>query len=340
MSGIRGIAVGPVTDWLRDNLVGLPAPYTFELVAAGGSNLTYIVTAANGERFVLRRPPIRARIATAHDMQREFRIMKALGDHDFPVPDVLVYCDEQEVIDANFYCMEMVDGLILRDYAAAKNMNARDCLRATESLIDTQVALHQIDLESVGLADLSRHDGYLERQLNRWREQVHTASVRDLAQIDELYDALSSYVPISTVKPGLVHGDYRFDNVVLTANYRVAAILDWELCTIGDPIADFIWSLCYWAEPDDEISWLLSPPNKNPLFPRRAAVERMYVNRMGVSLNDIDWYKAFSWWKQACIVEGVYSRMQKGASGGMKLENADLVGQRVIDYLERAQSLV
>ena len=340
MSAIKGIDVAVVTGWLETNLAGLPAPYTFELVAAGGSNLTYIVTAANSERFVLRRPPVRARIATAHDMHREYRIMSALAVHAYPVPDMLAYCDDESVNGADFYCMEMIDGLILRDQASAAAMSAAHCLRATESLIDAQVVLHKIDLDKVGLADLSRHEGYLQRQLRRWQKQVNAGKTRDVTLFDQLHDTLSHSVPAAIVKPGLAHGDYRFDNVVLNDNYQVAAVLDWELCTIGDPVADFVWSLCYWAQADEELTWLLSPPTKNPLFPDRDTVVAMYVERMGITLGDISWHTAFSWWKQACIVEGVYSRMQKGATGGMKIENLDVLGQRVINYLERAHSLL
>ena len=175
MNDIKGIKLAAVSDWLASKLAGLPAPYQFNLVAAGGSNLTYIVTAGNGERFVLRRPPLRARIATAHDMRREYRIMKALVNSAVPVPAMLAYCDDESVTGAEFYCMEMIDGLILRDRAASSTMNEQDGLRATESLIDAQVAFHQIELQGVGLADLSRHDDYVQRQLRRWKKQVELA---------------------------------------------------------------------------------------------------------------------------------------------------------------------
>ncbi|QDX80182.1 hypothetical protein B9N43_02240 [Denitratisoma sp. DHT3] len=340
MSEIKGINLPPVTDWLAANLDGLPAPYRFDLVAAGGSNLTYIVTAGNGKRFVLRRPPVRARIATAHDMRREYDIMSALGDSSVPVPAMLAYCDDAAVNGVDFYCMEMVDGLILRDLAAVEGMSAGECLRATESLIDAQIAFHQIDLEAVGLAGLARHDGYLERQLARWKKQVEAAKSRDVPLIDSLHETLSKNIPTTTVRPGLAHGDYRFDNIILNDGYRVAAVLDWELCTIGDPIADFVWSLNYWAEPGDRLFWLQDPPTRNPLFPHRDFVIDLYQARSGHTVNDLDWYTAFSWWKQACIVEGVYNRMKQGASGGMKVEAIDLVGQRVIDYLQHAQSLL
>lgn len=340
MSEIKGINLPPVTNWLAANLDEYPAPYRFGLVAAGGSNLTYVVTAGNEKRFVLRRPPVRARLATAHDMRREYNIMSALSNSSVPVPAMLAYCDDATVNEADFYCMEMVDGLILRNQAAVRGMSAEDCLRAMESLIDAQVAFHQIDLEAVGLADLARHDGYLERQLARWKKQVETAKSRDVPLVDSLHETLSRNIPAATVRPGLAHGDYRFDNTILNADYRIAAVLDWELCTIGDPIADFVWSLNYWAEPDDRLFWLQDPPTRNPLFPSRDFVMAYYQERSGYTLSDLNWYTAFSWWKQACIVEGVYNRLRQGTSGGMKMEAIDLVGQRVIGYLNHAQSLL
>lgn len=340
MNEIKGIDLPIVTDWLAANLDGFPAPYRFDLIAAGGSNLTYLVTAGNGKRFVLRRPPVRARLATAHDMQREYCIMKALEKSAVPVPGMLAFCDDESVSGAHFYCMEMVDGLILRDRAASQSMTRQDCLRATESLIDAQVAFHQIDLDGVGLADLSRHDGYLERQLARWKKQVEVAKSRDVPLIQSLHETLSKSTPPAKLRPGLAHGDYRFDNTILSGDYQVSAVLDWELCTIGDPIADFVWSLNYWAEPDDELFWLQDPPTRNPLFPMRNEVIALYQERSGCAVNDLGWYMAFSWWKQACIVEGVYNRMRQGAAGGMKVESLDLVGERVTGYLKYAQSLL
>lgn len=340
MNQIKGIDLPVVTDWLAANLDGFPAPYRFDLIAAGGSNLTYLVTAGNGKRFILRRPPLSARLATAHDMRREYNIMTALGKSKLPVPEMLALCDDESVNGARFYCMEMVDGLILRDRAASEGMTRQDCLRATESLIDAQIAFHQVNLEAVGLADLSRHDGYLERQLARWKKQVEVAKTRDLPLIESLHETLSKSIPAARVRPGLAHGDYRFDNTILNNDYQVSAVLDWELCTIGDPVADFVWSLNYWAEPNDSLFWSQDPPTRNPLFPLRNNVIELYQERSGYAVNDLGWYMAFSWWKQACIVEGVYNRMRHGAVGGMKVESVDLVGERVVGYLKYAQVLL
>lgn len=337
---LKGIDVPAVEIWLEAHLADFPPPYTFTLIAAGGSNLTYQVTAGNGEGFVLRRPPVSARIATAHDMQREYRIMHALRDSAVPVPRMLAWCPDAGITGAEFYCMEWVRGLALREQADCVNMSVADCERATGSLVDAQLAFHQIDLAAVGLTGLAQHEGYVQRQLKRWKKQVEGASTRELPLFEELHVALSETVPVSAQAPGLAHGDYRFDNCILGADYRVCAVLDWELCTIGDPLADFVWSLNYWAEPGEELCWLLSPPTCHPNFPSRARVTDLYAERSGIDVGEhLDWYTAFSWWKQAAIVEGVYARLRQGAGGGMKVQSLDAVGTRVLDYLKHADEV-
>jgi aminoglycoside phosphotransferase (APT) family kinase protein len=194
-------------------------------------------------------------------------------------------------------------------------------------------------LPDIGLADLARHGGYLQRQLARWKKQVASAAARELPLFDDLHARLAETIPLASQPPGLAHGDYRFDNCILDRDFRVAAVLDWELCTIGDPLADFAWSLNYWAEPGEELAWLLSPPTRHPAFPRRREVADLYSQLAGVTLDNMDWYQAFSWWKQAAIVEGVYARLLQGASGGMKVHSPEAVGQRVLDYLVRSDEV-
>ena len=339
MEDLKGIELNAVSEWLNSHLNGLPAPYTFHLIPAGGSNLTYKVQASNNEWFVLRRPPISARLATAHDMSREYRLMNALKNTAVPVPEMLAYCDDDRVTGAHFYCMEMVPGICLADLASVGDMTKAQCDTATESLVDAQVAFHTVDLEAIGLNDFARHDGYVERQLKRWIKQIDAGKTRDVPLFNRLHDNLIRSIPIEQ-KPGLAHGDYRFDNCLLNGNFQVAAVLDWELCTIGDPAADFVWSLNYWSEPGESLTWLLSPPTQHPNFCDRAQVAKLYSERSGISLDDMDWYTAFSWWKQAAIVEGVYNRLKKGATGGLKVDSIEAVADRVDQYLAKAESLI
>lgn len=329
---------GTITAWLAGELDRFKPPFQFDLVPAGGSNLTYIVSDADQQRFVVRRPPMRARLATAHDMHREYRIMAALQSSSVPVPRMLAYCDDRDVSDADFYCMEMIEGRVIRDSQSAADLSGADCVKATESLIAAQVAFHTVDLTAIGLADLARHDAYLQRQLKRWLKQVDAAAARDMPEFAQLHDALQRSMPACATQPGLAHGDYRFDNTVLNADLTMAAVLDWELCTIGDPVADFIWSLNYWAEPGEELTWLQDPPTAQLGFPTREFVIELYEDLSGISVrDDLVWYQAFSWWKQACIVEGVYARLLKGAAGGMKIAPPEMVAKRVDDYLSQAQ---
>lgn len=338
---VRGLETAAVSRWLDEHL-DARGPFEFSLIAAGGSNLTYRVQDAEGSAFALRRPPEGTTLATAHDVGREWQIMSALGAAGaVPVPRCLAHCDDSSVTGAPFYLMEFVDGTILRTAADAAMLSPTDGERATDALIGGQVAFHTLDLEAVGLADLGRHDGYIDRQLKRWKTQIEQADARPVPLVHELHAALSSRVPEERARPALAHGDYRFDNVVLGTDFSLAAVLDWELCTTGDPLADFAWSTQYWAEPGDDITWLFDPPTAADAFPRKADVIARYESATGFDLSDYPFYEAFSWWKQGCIVEGVYARRLRGSQGGMRQTGpASEIAARSDMLLERAHALV
>lgn len=314
----RGIDRVAVDAWLSANVPGATAPFRYDLIAAGGSNLTFRVTDAADHQWALRRPPVGHALATAHDMHREWRIMAALEKTSVPVPECVAYCADVEVNGAPFYVMGFVEGLILRDRASAAGLTEEAADVATDSLVDVQIAFHTVDLDAVGLGDLAKRTDYVGRQLNRWRTQVERANVRELPLMVELHERLAAAKPAEKAAPGLAHGDYRFDNTILGADNRIVAVLDWELCTIGDPIADFAWSIQYWADPGDEMTFLSDPPTLEPVFVRSDEVIRRYASRSGLDLSDLPYYKVFSWWKQACIVEGAYARRLAGATGGMR----------------------
>lgn len=315
---IPGIDVAPVTAWLAANVADSAPPFTFDLIAAGGSNLTFRLFDSESRQWALRRPPVGSALATAHDMDREWRIMAALGEaSDVPVPDMVAFCDDHSVNGADFYVMGFVEGLILRDQESAAAMTPKQAEIATQSLLDVQIAFHTLDLDDVGLGDLGRREDYVGRQLKRWRRQVETAGVREVPLLIELHERLNAAKPPEVAAPALAHGDYRFDNTVLNEQWKIAAVLDWELCTTGNPIADFAWSLQYWADPGDEMSFLTDPPTLQDCFVRRQEVADRYAAQSGFDLSDLPYYAVFSWWKQACIVEGAYARRLKGMSGGM-----------------------
>ncbi|MCY3576245.1 MAG: phosphotransferase family protein [bacterium] len=338
---VPGIDITPVTAWLAANIASSEPPFTFDLIAAGGSNLTFRLADSGGRQWALRRPPVGSALATAHDMGREWRIMAALGEaSDVPVPDMVAFCDDHSVNGADFYVMSFVEGLILRDQDSAADMTPEQAEVATQSLLDVQIAFHTLDLDEVGLGDLGRREDYVGRQLKRWRRQVEAAGVREVPLLIELHERLSTAKPAEAAPPALAHGDYRFDNTVLDNQWKIAAVLDWELCTTGNPIADFAWSLQYWADPGDEMSFLTDPPTLMDCFVRRQEVADRYAAQSGFDLSDLPYYAVFSWWKQACIVEGAYARRLQGMTGGMGTTgDVHDIARRVDDMLAHAAGM-
>jgi aminoglycoside phosphotransferase (APT) family kinase protein len=334
---LAGIDQNRVDAWLADHVDSLVLPVQYELIAAGGSNLTFRVTDATGSSWALRRPPVAAVLATAHDMGREWRIIEALTrDGSVPVPRAVARCEDADVTGAPFYVMEFVEGTILRTKSDGAALSPPEADAATDSLVDAQVALHALDPAEIGLGDLGRPGSYLERQLHRWQTQVERARVRDLPLLDELHDRLVRSVPAPSGQPALAHGDYRFDNTVLGSDHRIAAVLDWELCTTGDAVADFAWSLLYWTDPGDPCPFLDAAPTLAPSFCRRADVAERYAARSGRSLDALGWLTVFGYWKMACIVEGVYARRLKGASGGAGGGDPTSIARRVDTFLAYA----
>jgi len=337
---LPGLDAERVERWLHDHVDGIEGPVRFSLIAAGGSNLTFRVEDESGRAWALRRPPETAVLATAHDMQREWRIIEALArDGSVPVPPAIARCEDTEVTGAPFYVMGFVDGVILRTEEDGAALTPEQAAAATESLVTAQVALHALEPAAIGLGDLGRPGSYVERQLHRWQTQVERAKVRELPLLDELHDRLASSVPPPSGAPTLAHGDYRFDNAVLAPDWQVAAVLDWELCTTGDAVADFAWSLLYWADPGDPCQFLGSSPTLAPVFARRSEVAELYATQSGRDLAALDWFTVFGYWKMACIVEGVYTRRLAGARGGAATGGLDAIAARVEAYLDRAAEL-
>jgi aminoglycoside phosphotransferase (APT) family kinase protein len=312
---VDGIDVGAVTGWLSEHDPGVQPPLSFSLIAGGRSNLTYRVTDAAGGAWVLRRPPLGTLLASAHDMGREHRVIAALAGSAVPVPPVVGLSPDDSVNGAPFYVMRFVDGLVMRDPEAAATVAEPVRGAAAESLVDTLVALHAVDPEAVGLGDLGRPDGYVERLLRRWRGQWEKSKGRELPLVEEVAERLARDIPPQS-KTSIVHGDYRLDNVIVGPDDgRVRAVLDWELCTLGDPLADVGMLLMYWTEPGDEFSPLFWAPTTAPGFPGRKEIAARYGAVSGRDLAEIDFYVALALWKVAVILEGVYVRYASGAYG-------------------------
>jgi aminoglycoside phosphotransferase (APT) family kinase protein len=347
----EGINAAPVTAWLADHIDGVEAPFTFDLISGGRSNLTFKVTDAAGRQLVLRRPPMSHVLPTAHDMGREYRIISALAPTPVPVAPALGYCDDEAVNERPFYVMDFVDGFILRgaaEGAAALDEPTRRV--AGEDLVDVLAAIHQVDVDAVGLGSLARHDGYIERQLRRWHGQFQQSQqaareigvYRPVPLVDEVHALLAEQVPQQN-GTAIVHGDYRIDNTVISPDGRVQAVLDWELCTLGDALADVGTLLSYWqdhavAETAGASPGLVSgqlAATSLPGFPSRAEVAERYATRSGRDLSGIGYYVAFAYWKLACILEGVFVRYAANAMSADR-SAADALAPGVEERARRA----
>jgi aminoglycoside phosphotransferase (APT) family kinase protein len=310
----RGIDREPVTRWLLEHIDGAEGPFTFDLIAGGRSNLTFMVTAADGVRYVLRRPPLGHVLATAHDMAREHRVIAAVGRTGVPVPPALGLCTDVDVNGAPFYVMGFVDGVVLDSVEKAAELPMELRRPAAEHLIDVLADLHAVDIDEVGLGDFAKRDGYIERQVKRWSTQWENSKTRELAAIDEVATVLRTKIPAQH-GVSIAHGDFRFGNCLTDVGQgRIAAVLDWELCTLGDPLADVGYLGVYWF--DGEAANVRSnDPTPAGGFPRYAELLERYAARTGRDLSGIDYYVAFSCWRLAVISEGVYARYLHGAMG-------------------------
>jgi aminoglycoside phosphotransferase (APT) family kinase protein len=319
MGEISGIDVPKVSDWFVVNIPGATAPFSFELIAGGRSNLTFRVSDSAGHAYVLRRPPVSHVLPSAHDMGREHRIISALGSTKVPVAPALGFCADAEVNGAPFYVMAYVEGHVLRDATIAeKALDERRRRRAGENLIDVLADLHSVDIDACGLGDLARREGYIARQLKRWYSQFQQSAElggRSVPAVDEMYRFLSDRIP-EQGRAAIVHGDYRLDNTMVDDEGSVLAVLDWELCTLGDAFADLGLLMVYWSEPGDRYTALAGAPTLAAGFPTRAELLERYAARSGRDVGQIDFYTSFGYWKLACILEGVFSRYSAGATGG------------------------
>jgi len=310
-----GIDADLVTQWITTNVANTAAPFNFEFIAGGHSNLTFRVTDARGREMVLRRPPLSHGLASAHDMAREHRIISALQGSAVPVAPSLGLCLDPVVNGAPFYMMQFVAGNVLRDQHSAERLLTPLARRhAGESLIETMAAIHAVDINAVGLGDLARHEAYIERQLKRWYGQFNAQKTRELGAIDRVHDELRKRVP--TQGPAtIVHGDYRLDNCIVDDDGNIAAVLDWEICTLGDPLADLGLLMVYWTGPDDESINSGFQATKVPGFLNRQDLADKYATITGRDISQLNFYVAFAVWKLACILEGVYARYVGGALG-------------------------
>jgi len=334
------LPVGQLVAWLARRGVDLVAPVRADLISGGRSNLTYTLSGADGHRVVLRRPPSGGILATAHDMTREWRFISALRGTGVPVAEPLALADT-EILGVPFYVMSYVDGLVLHDAARAQDLSPAARQSAAASLIDTMVALHQLDIDLVGLGDAGRRDDYVGRQLRRWKRQWDQSSCADITAVEEAHKRLVAAAPPQR-RTGIVHGDFRLGNMICGADGQIRAVLDWELATLGDPLADFGWTLSWWVEPGDPGTTAVmptAPPSVLPGFPLRRWLMARYADGIGADLDRIDFYVAFAYWRGACISAGVLTRYESGVMGDDGFDHSAL-RTRIASQAEAALELL
>ncbi|MFN8357734.1 MAG: phosphotransferase family protein [Spirosomataceae bacterium] len=305
-----------LNDYLQAQDTAFPTIVEIAQFPGGYSNLTYLLKTAQGAEFVLRRPPFGAKnIKGGHDMGREFKVLKAVkeaGYHKVPTP--IAYCEDESVMGCPFYVMERVQGVILRSSNALKlNLDSSQFKAASEALVDNMVALHALDINSPGLAQLGKPEGYIRRQVDGWYKRYQAAQTDDISGMEQLYQWLDQQMPTENT-PTLIHNDYKYDNVVLNpANLAdIKAVLDWEMCTIGDPMMDLGTSLSYWAEANDgafeksfNLTWL--PGNLT-----RKEFATRYGEKSGRDVSTILYYYVFGLFKNAVVIQQIYGRYKKG----------------------------
>ncbi|MFI8828024.1 phosphotransferase family protein [Streptomyces sp. NPDC053431] len=303
-------------------------PLQARLIEGGRSNLTYAVTDGTG-RWVVRRPPLGHVLATAHDMKREHRVIRALHTTPVPVPEVITLCEDESVLGAPFYVMDFVEGTPYRSAAELAPLGAERTRAAVLGLVDTLVDLHAVDPAAVGLADFGRPEGFLDRQLRRWGKQLAASRGRELPGIDELHAALGRGLPDSPAAT-VVHGDYRLDNVLIGPDDRIKAVLDWEMSTLGDPLTD-LGLLVMYSTPLDLPNSPISTTASAAGHPSSAELIERYAARSGRDTGALSWYTAFAWFKLAVILEGIHYRYTLGQTVGAGF---DRIGELVPVFIE------
>lgn len=335
MSLSADVDASQLARWFDANGIDLTEPVRLTLIAGGRSNLTYQADDAAGRSYVLRRPPMGNVLPSAHDVAREHRIISALDGSGVPVPHSYGLCTDPSVFGAPFYVMNLVPGVVVAVDSEGSEYPVESRTLASIDLVDIMARIHLLDVDEVGLGALGRKEDYGQRQLRRWHRQFHESSDRDLPLVDEVHRRLSSAIPPQKFT-GLVHGDLRPGNVLLSPDGRVNAVLDWELATLGDTLADLGWLVATWRMPGEPE--LLESPTAHPGWLSRAELINRYSERTGHDVSDIGWYRAFALWRLTCIGEGIYSRYRAGVMGndGFDIEAQALLVVRLAEAAHAA----
>jgi aminoglycoside phosphotransferase (APT) family kinase protein len=302
-----------IEHYIRSQIEGLPAePMQIKQFSAGYSNLTYLITIGEWEA-VFRRPPFGQIPPKAHDMKREFTILKKINPV-FPLaPKPYLYCEDPLISDKHFYVMEKKTGIVLDDTLPPEYQADKEYARiVSETVVNTLVFLHSIDPADTGLSDIGKPEGYLERQVHGWMKRYYHAKTDEIDVVPEIEQWLSKHIPVSPA-PTIVHNDFKLNNMMISPHdpREAVAVFDWEMCTIGDPLTDLGCSLAYWTEPGEQETGLTSV-TVNPRFLKRREFAQLYAEKSGRDLSNIDYYLTFAFYKIGVILQQIYYRWQKG----------------------------
>ena len=312
---IIGYDVPAVEKWISENTEGLAPPFRWTRLEGGHSNLTYGLEDSLGNKAVVRRPPMGELLPKAHDMGREFAIISGLGPTEVPVPKAYGYCESPDVTGAHFYVMSQVDGKALFELEDALEHLSEEARESVGlSFMDVLAALHSVDPDEVGLGSLGKKEDYVGRQIRTWYrswEASAEGASYDDPDLHKLHDFLQERRP-EEGPARVVHGDYGLHNCLVSSEGQLTAVLDWEISTLGDPMADFAYALNTWTEPSDElVNKDNSPTLAEGFLPRGSLIDR-YASRTGCDLTHLPYYLCFNHFKTACIIHGVYARYMQG----------------------------
>ena len=311
---VPGIDSDRVSAWLASKLPDLELPIEFSALTGGRSNLSCKFVDQRGAAYVLRRPPLGNALESAHDMVREHRIISAVGKETVPVPQTYGVCEDVSITGAPFYVMRFVDGVVLMEVEQSEKLSLVDRAGVSQHLVKVLTDLHATDIDTIGLGDLARKEGYVARQLKRWTRQWEATKTHEIPEMEEATRLLHERMP-EQIGSSIVHGDYRLGNMIV-ADGKIQAVLDWELCTLGDPLADLGYLLNTWGEPGEHLSdiHILGVGG----FWTRDQVCDAYAQVTGKDLTHINYYRGFSSWRMAAIDQGVYKRYAEEATGDVE----------------------
>ena len=301
--------------YLREHFPNEAGSLQVRQYPSGHSNLTYSLQ-FGAKELVLRRPPFGSKVKSAHDMSREFRVLSKLHAVYCPAPEVLFYCGDEAVLGAPFYLMQPIHGIILRQQLPpGLEFSAETARRLSESFIENLIRLHRVDYAAAGLSDLGRPEGYLDRQVRGWTDRYFAAKTHDCPEAEKIATWMQEHMPVTT-STSLIHNDYKYDNLILDSREitRIVGLLDWEMCTIGDPLTDLGTALAYWIDAADseEIQLLRWGPTTQPGSFTRTEIVQYYARQTGSDTSQIAFYLTFARFKLAVIVQQIYYRYHQG----------------------------